>query len=135
VFRTDSKATISKLIIPRRLLEEQTAKVSDSRSGKGADEASSSDHIVQSTDRLRNVVAGLGMSLAMASLILLRKQGRMVKIVGLVVVCGVSILAASTWSLVIAAEAKSERPPKPNGRVTIEIVDDGDSVQFIRGKR
>lgn len=129
-FRSDTKAPFSKLIIPRRLLDK------DSKNQfKGAGEASGGEKLVQSADTTRTIVAGVALSLAISSVILLRKRSRVIKAVVIATTCGIGILAATTWSLAGAPKEKPERQPKANGRVIIEIVEDGDSVQFIRGKR
>jgi len=130
-YRSDSKAPASTLIIPRMFLSEQAdAKVSAVQ--QGWHEGAEPETVLDSSQRLRTIVAGLAMSLAVASVILLRNRNRAVKTLVVVGACGVGIFAASSWSL---ARDNSERSPKPNGRVVIQIVDEGDCVQFIRGKR
>ncbi len=86
----------------------------------------------ESSHRWQTIMAGMAMSLAIASVILLRNRNRTVKTLVLVAACGAGIFAATAWSL---ARENSGPAPTPNGRVLIQIVDEGDCVQFIHGKR
>lgn len=126
--RDDANASTSRLIIPRRYLEQAGWR-------KNAGELTGADHIVQSGSHTRTIVAGVALSLAVASIVLLRNRSRAVKITALVAAVGIGTLVATQW--MTAAEPQDKVDPQAGGgtRVVIQIVEAGDGVQFVRGTR
>lgn len=127
-YREDADASTSKLVIPRRYLQQAGWR-------KNAGELKGADSIAQSTDKTRTIVAGVAMAFAAASVVLLRNKSRTVKVVALVVAFSVCTLGVA--EILSAAPPRDKVDPQGGGgaRVVIQIVEAGDGVQFVRGTR
>ncbi|MCE9552641.1 MAG: hypothetical protein K8T91_04590 [Planctomycetes bacterium] len=127
-YREDAEASTSKLVIPRRYLEQAGWR----KNAGGPEEA---DQIGQSKDHTRTIVAGVAMSLAVASVVLLRNKSLSVKVVALVVAFSVCTLGVSEILSAAPPRDKVDSQGGGGARVVIQIVEQGDSVQFVRGTR
>ena len=127
-YREDANASTSRLILPRRYLEQAGWR----KTAGGPDDAA--DHVAQAESPTRTIVAGVALSLAAVSLVLMRRKSRAVQGTLLVVALGVSAFAAT--QLLTAAEPRDKVDPQGgSAKVVIEIVEEGDGVQFVRGTR
>ena len=127
-YREDANATTSRMVIPRRYVEQAGWR----KTAGGPDGA---EHIAQSEGNTRTIVAGIALSLAAVSVVLLRRKSRAVQGATLVIALGAGILAAT--QLLTAAEPRDKVDPNAGGgaKVIIEIAENGDGVQFVRGTR
>lgn len=102
VIKTDGKASNHRIIIPRQFLA--GAKVSQ------LDDAGSG----------RTMLAGLLMSLAVGAAVFVRRSGRLA---AAVLVLGMLLAGSATWADI--------RPDPPQRRITIEVVEKGDTVTLV----
>lgn len=127
-YREDANANISKLVIPRRYLNQAAG-------NKAAGGPADAGGIVKSGNSLRTIAAGVALSLAAASVVLLRKQRRGVKIVTVVMAIALVGCAATPWLWAMPPRDKVDSGNAGGARVVIEVTDAGDAVQFIRATK
>ena len=127
-YQEDADASTSRLVIPRRYLEQAGWR-------KNAGEAEGADQIGQVPDRTRTLVAGIAMSLAVASIVLLRNKSRTVRGVALVVALSVCTLGVAQLLSAAPPRDKVDAQSGNGARVVIQIIEQGDGVQFVRGTR
>ncbi len=115
---SDDRATSTRLVIPRKFVEAAMRGEKVGATGTNA----------------RSMMAGVAISLAVASFFLIAQRKRTVAIAGAVV-----LLAVSSFGVyqIANADVAPGPPPTPQTvfakqRVVLEIVEDGDSIELIR---
>ena len=128
VFREDANATESQLIIPRRFLRKADKK-------KTADNLAPADNVAQSDSHTRTVIAGIALSLAAGSVVLMRRRSRPVQLLTLSALIAAGAFAA--WSgydgATNAAQAADKAAAPAGTGVIITITDKGEAVEFVHG--